>query len=57
MARGRPEFLPLASKVFSEAGGKFLPWSGIATVIDGTATNRGALIVAWERRLEADRPE
>ena len=38
------EFLPLASKVFSEAGGKFLARPGIATAIDGTAPNRVALI-------------
>src|SRR5271154_3488784 len=38
------EFLPLASKVFSQAGGKFLARPGIATAIDGTAPNRVALI-------------
>ena len=38
------EFVPLASKVFSEAGGKFLARPGIATAIDGTAPNRVALL-------------
>jgi uncharacterized protein (DUF1330 family) len=40
----KKEFLPLASKVFSEAGGKFIARPGIATAIDGTAPNRVALI-------------
>jgi uncharacterized protein (DUF1330 family) len=40
----KKQFLPLASKVFSEAGGKFLARPGIATAIDGTAPNRVALI-------------
>jgi uncharacterized protein (DUF1330 family) len=35
---------PLASKVSSEAGGKFLPPPGISTAIDSTAPNRVALI-------------
>lgn len=40
----KKEFLPLASKVFSEAGGKFLAGPGLATAIDGTAPDRVALI-------------
>jgi uncharacterized protein (DUF1330 family) len=40
----KKEFLPLASKVFQEAGGKFLAQPGIATAIDGTPPNRAALI-------------
>ena len=36
--------MPLASKVFSEAGGKFLARPGIATAVDGTAPDRVALI-------------
>jgi Domain of unknown function (DUF1330) len=46
----KKEFLPLASKVFSEAGGKFLARPGIATAIDGTAPNRVALIAFDSRR-------
>jgi uncharacterized protein (DUF1330 family) len=40
----KKEFLPLASKVFEQAGGKFLARPGIATAIDGTPPNRVALI-------------
>jgi hypothetical protein len=36
--------VPLASKVFSEAGGKFLARPGIATAVDGTAPDQVALI-------------
>ena len=40
----RKEFLPRVSKVFSDAGGKFLARPGNATAIDGTAPNRVAVI-------------
>jgi len=40
----KDEFLPLASKVFKEAGGKFLARPGIATAIDGTPPQRVAVI-------------
>jgi uncharacterized protein (DUF1330 family) len=40
----KKEFPPLASKVFSEAGGKFLVRPGIATAVDGTAPDRVASI-------------
>jgi uncharacterized protein (DUF1330 family) len=38
------EFAPLAEKVFTEAGGKFLARTGPAAVIDGTPPRRAALI-------------
>ena len=42
--RYQKEFVPLANKVFTEAGGKFLASTGPAAVITGTAPRRAALI-------------
>jgi uncharacterized protein (DUF1330 family) len=42
--RYQKEFAPLAEKVFTEAGGKFLARTGPAAVIDGTPPRRAALI-------------
>src|SRR5260370_33810728 len=40
----KAEFLPLASKVFTEAGGKFRARPGIATAIEGRPPQRAAVI-------------
>jgi uncharacterized protein (DUF1330 family) len=42
--RYQKEFVPLANKVFTEAGGKFLASTGPAAVITGTPPRRAALI-------------
>jgi uncharacterized protein (DUF1330 family) len=42
--RYQKEFAPLANKVFTEAGGKFLASTGPAAVITDTPPRRAALI-------------